>query len=132
MGLFLRSPWFLFIFYADMGRCSWVFSSELPPKSINGHSVFDPAKSKTFKPLDDLSFSITYGDQSSASGIVGQDTVNIGGAKVENQAVELATRVSGSFTRDSNADGLLGLGFGVNNQGTGAASSRATITLKTE
>ncbi len=79
--------------------------------------MFDPDKSKTFKPLDGQRFSIKYGDQSSASGIVGIDTVNIGGAEVAEQAVELATKVSGHFIEDLNSDGLVGLGFSVSNQG---------------
>ncbi|KAI9887207.1 MAG: hypothetical protein M1823_000955 [Watsoniomyces obsoletus] len=94
----------------------WVFSSKLPPSSIRGQSVFDPAKSPSFKLLEGQKFSIKYGDQSSASGIVGIDTVNIGGAEVKEQAVELATKVSGHFIEDLNSDGLVGLGFSVSNQ----------------
>lgn len=67
--------------------------------------------------MEGASFGITYGDQSSASGIVGTDTVNIGGVEVQNQAVQLATTVSRSFIRDINSDGLVGLGFGIGNQG---------------
>ena len=39
------------------------------------------------------------------------DTVNIGGAEVTNQAIELATDVTEGFIKDANSDGLLGLGF---------------------
>lgn len=85
---------------------------------MNGHTVFDPEKSRSFEPLEGASFSIRYGDQSSASGLVGKDTVDIGGVEVQGQAVELATKVSGSFIEDFNSDGLVGLGFSNINQGT--------------
>lgn len=39
------------------------------------------------------------------------DVVNIGGATVTSQAVELATAISGSFIDDTSSDGLLGLAF---------------------
>ncbi|KAI9789403.1 MAG: hypothetical protein M1816_006063 [Peltula sp. TS41687] len=84
----------------------WVFSSELPKTSSRGHAVFDPAKSPTFKPMNGATFGIQYGDMSAAIGVVGTDTVNIGGVEVQGQAVELATKVSGSFVRDLNSDGL--------------------------
>ncbi|KAL8797240.1 MAG: hypothetical protein Q9182_007239 [Xanthomendoza sp. 2 TL-2023] len=93
----------------------WVFSTSLKPQQTRGHSVFDPSKSNTFKPLQGASWSITYGDKSSASGKVGTDTVDIGGAVVEGQAVELATAVSDSFVQDANSDGLVGLAFGTIN-----------------
>ncbi|KAL8844810.1 MAG: hypothetical protein Q9205_004847 [Flavoplaca limonia] len=91
----------------------WVFSTGLPAaQQTLGHTVFDPAKSSTFKPLQGASWQITYADKSFARGTVGLDTVDIGGAKVENQAVELATTVAPSFLRQEHSDGLVGLSFG--------------------
>ena len=89
----------------------WVFNTQLSPQQSFKHSVFDPQKSSTFKLMQGASFEISYGDQSGASGIVGLDTVSIGGATVLSQAVELATEVSDSFVDDHESDGLLGLGF---------------------
>ncbi|KAI9828244.1 MAG: hypothetical protein M1826_006070 [Phylliscum demangeonii] len=94
----------------------WVFSSKLPGSESKGHAVFDPAKSATFQPVPGASFAIKYGDQSHAEGVVGKDSVNIGGAVVVNHPIELASSVSGSFAFDTNADGIIGLGFGVSNQ----------------
>ena len=94
-----------------MGFFRWVFNTQLPSSSTAGQTLFDPSKSTTFKLLEGASFEISYGDQSKAAGIVGTDVVNIGGATVNNQAVELATEVTDSFVEDANSDGLLGLGF---------------------
>ncbi|KAL8953373.1 MAG: hypothetical protein Q9222_000750 [Ikaeria aurantiellina] len=90
----------------------WVFNTKLQEQQTQGHTVFDPSKSKTFKPMQGASFEIHYGDSSAASGIVGTDTVDIGGAIVDNQAVEMPTTITDSFAEDVNSDGLLGLAFG--------------------
>ncbi len=89
----------------------WVFNTQLSAKANGEHTLYDPTKSSTFKMIQGASFSISYGDGSGAAGNVGTDVVNIGGATVTRQAVELATAVSASFTQDSANDGLLGLAF---------------------
>lgn len=89
----------------------WVFNTLLNKAVTTGHSVFDPAKSTTFAPLDGSTFNITYGDSSFARGGVGIDTVDIGGATVAKQAIGLPSEVSDSFIGDQNNDGLVGLGF---------------------
>ncbi|KAI9783076.1 MAG: Type I transmembrane sorting receptor [Geoglossum umbratile] len=76
-----------------------------------GHNAYNFAKSRTYKELQGQHWEIHYGDGSSASGIVGTDTVNIGGVTVNEQAFGLATVVSDQFQRDVNSDGLLGLSF---------------------
>ena len=53
---------------------------------------------------------ISYGDQSSASGDVGTDTVTLGGLAIQNQAIELAKDLSDQFLQGT-GDGLLGLAF---------------------
>lgn len=90
---------------------SWVFNTALSNEQSAGHTEFDPSKSSTFKHLDGQSFFISYGDSSNASGTVGTDTVNIGGATVTSQAIELATVVSASFATDVQSNGLVGLAF---------------------
>lgn len=89
----------------------WVFNTQLPAQSTAGHTLYDPTKSKSLKMMQGASFSISYGDGSGAAGNVGTDTVNIGGATVTDQAIEMATAVSQSFTQDTNNNGLVGLAF---------------------
>lgn len=89
----------------------WVFSSDLPSSEKGEHAAFDPSKSSTWQEYPEGSWKIQYGDGSGASGTVGFDTVNVGGATATRQAVELATQLSSSFVADENNDGLLGLAF---------------------
>ncbi|KAI0134831.1 acid protease [Daldinia grandis] len=89
----------------------WVFNSQLSKAATQGHTIYDPTQSKTFALMRGASFQISYGDGSGAAGNVGTDTVDIGGATVTKQAVELATAVSQSFVEDTNNNGLLGLAF---------------------
>ncbi|KAI8631248.1 acid protease [Xylariaceae sp. FL1651] len=89
----------------------WVFNTQLSAAATQGHELFDATKSKTFKLIQNAQFEVSYGDGSGAAGIVGTDVVNIGGAEVQNQAVELATAVTQSFVQDTATDGLLGLAF---------------------
>lgn len=91
--------------------CRWVFNTQLEETSTKGHTVFDPAKSATFQPMEGASFNITYGDSSFAVGGVGTDTVDIGGATVTRQAIGLPTQVSQSFADDTASNGLVGLAF---------------------
>ncbi|KAI4614398.1 hypothetical protein J4E83_007051 [Alternaria metachromatica] len=82
--------------------------------AVNGktkHNVFDAKASETFKKVEGASWRIRYGDGSTASGIVGTDNVTLGGLCIENQAIELANKLSPQFTSGA-GDGLLGLGFG--------------------
>ncbi|KAI1823787.1 aspartic peptidase domain-containing protein [Xylaria intraflava] len=89
----------------------WVFNTHLSAQATKGHSLYDPSSSSTFKLLPNAEFEIQYGDGSGAAGIVGTDIVNIGGAEVKTQAVQLATAVSQTFVEDIATDGLLGLAF---------------------
>jgi Eukaryotic aspartyl protease len=90
---------------------SWVFSTSQSIFERIGHTAFNPRKSKSFSRISGATWDISYADGSGASGYVGNAPVTIGGTTVKSQAVELATEVSTSFERDTNNDGLLGLGF---------------------
>lgn len=90
----------------------WVWSTQLPKStSTEGHVVYDPSKSSTFKNSDGSTWKISYGDSSSASGTVGTDNINIGGLTIKDQAIELADTLSTQF-ESGVGDGLLGLAFG--------------------
>jgi hypothetical protein len=77
--------------------------------TCTSHVRYDPSKSSTYA-KDGRSWSISYGDGSTAGGILGKDTVNLGGLAIKGQTIELANKESSSFSSDV-IDGLLGLGF---------------------
>ncbi|CAK42580.1 uncharacterized protein An15g06280, partial [Aspergillus niger] len=88
----------------------WVFDTNLN-ETLTGHTEYNPSNSSTFKKMDGYTFDVSYGDDSYASGPVGTDTVNIGGAIVKEQAFGVPDQVSQSFIEDTNSNGLVGLGF---------------------
>ncbi|KAK1598337.1 eukaryotic aspartyl protease [Colletotrichum navitas] len=93
----------------------WVFSSETPVTEVAGQTIYNIQASSSAKALQGATWSISYGDGSSSKGNVYMDTVTIGGVTVESQAIESATQVSASFTRNANQSGLVGLAFGTIN-----------------
>ena len=95
----------------------WIYSTELPQSNYGNHSIYDSASSNTSRPLN-ATWSISYGDGSSANGDVYTDVVSVGGAVVQSQAIELASNVSSDFLSDFSNDGLLGLAFDSINNGS--------------
>lgn len=77
--------------------------------SCTSHTRYDSSKSSTYA-ADGRAWSISYGDGSTASGVLAKDTVTLGGLAIKGQIIELAKRESSSFASDP-IDGLLGLGF---------------------
>lgn len=86
----------------------WVFSSQLPASEQEGHAVY---KANNATEMSGASWSISYGDGSSASGNVYKDTVKVGPVTASGQAVEAASKISQQFVQNQNNDGLLGLAF---------------------
>ncbi|BDD61270.1 hypothetical protein MPDQ_005133 [Monascus purpureus] len=94
----------------------WVWSTKLPSDILaqqhQDHKIFDASKSDSFKTSDPLStWRISYTDGSSVSGIIGTDTVDLGGLVIKDQSVQLADTISPELV-NSMYDGILGLGFG--------------------
>ncbi|CAO3628912.1 unnamed protein product [Mucor hiemalis] len=77
--------------------------------SCTSHTRYNSAKSSTYV-KDGRKWSISYGDGSTASGVLAYDTVTLGGLAIKKQTIELASKESSSFA-SSTVDGLLGLGF---------------------
>ncbi|KAH7060203.1 rhizopuspepsin 2 precursor [Linnemannia elongata] len=86
----------------------WFPSSSCTTTACKKHVRFNSAASSTFQ-KDGRKWNIRYGDNSTASGILGSDIVSVGGVKVR-QTIGLATAESASFAT-SPEDGLFGLGF---------------------
>ncbi|CEI90234.1 Putative Rhizopuspepsin-2 [Rhizopus microsporus] len=93
----------------DTGSSDLWFASTLCSTCSNSHTKYNPNKSSTYK-ADGRPWSISYGDGSSASGILAKDTVNLGGLAIKDQTIGLAKRESSAFAEDV-IDGLLGLAF---------------------
>lgn len=84
----------------------WTYSAST--QGVGSHNTYDTS---TGKKISGATWQISYGDGSSASGVVYKDTVTVGGVTATNQAVEVATQVSSEFSSDTSNDGLLGLAF---------------------
>ncbi|KAI8394227.1 syncephapepsin precursor [Radiomyces spectabilis] len=93
----------------DTGSSDMWFASTLCSTCSSTQTKFDPSKSSTYQ-QDGRPWSISYGDGSTASGVIGYDVVDLGGLKINKQAIELAKKESAAFQSDP-IDGLLGLGF---------------------
>ncbi|GJJ06639.1 hypothetical protein Clacol_000833 [Clathrus columnatus] len=86
-------------------------SSDLWVKgSRNDANLYDPTKSETAKSVDGATWSIHYGDGSTASGDVHTDVIQIGSISVKDQAIEVAQQFSDEF-KQGKTDGLLGLAW---------------------
>jgi aspergillopepsin I len=91
---------------AKTNSYSWTYTSST--KGVGSHNTYDPS---TGTKVSGATWEISYGDGSSASGVVYKDTVVVGGVTATSQAVEAATTVSSEFSSDTSNDGLLGLAF---------------------
>lgn len=84
-------------------------ASSLCTNCGSSQTKYNPNESSTYA-RDGRTWSISYGDGSSASGILGTDTVTLGGLTIKHQTIELARREASQF-QSGPSDGLLGLGF---------------------
>jgi hypothetical protein len=74
-----------------------------------GNAYFDTSSSKTFVPLANKNFNITYGDGEFLTGTVGTDTVTVAGLTVTGQ--EMGVVNNAAWNGDSVNSGLMGLAF---------------------
>ncbi|THG95840.1 hypothetical protein EW026_g5877 [Hermanssonia centrifuga] len=96
---------------ADKGfKCFTLDNSPQPAADcFFGTTGFDTSKSKTFVPLPDTNFNISYGDGEFLTGSVGFDTVTVGGLTVTRQEIGVVT--AAAWEGDSINTGLMGLAF---------------------
>ncbi|KAJ8412042.1 hypothetical protein AAFF_G00143090 [Aldrovandia affinis] len=88
----------------------WVPSTFCNSKACDNHAKFNPQKSSTFKPTS-KPLSIYYGT-GSLTGVLGYDTVQVGGIIITDQVFGLS-RTEAPFMVYMQADGILGLAFPV-------------------
>ncbi|KAI9031622.1 extracellular aspartic proteinase [Phycomyces nitens] len=96
--------------HLDSGSALLWFASTLCTNCGTTHTKFDSKKSTTYKDSTQP-WSATYAEGSSASGIIGYDTVDIGGVSIPGQSIGLAKTESSTFQTDV-VDGMFGLSFG--------------------
>ena len=91
----------------------WIWSTELSnaSKYSKTHNIYNPQKSSSAKQEEGLSWNISYGDGSSASGNVFTDSVTVADITISTQSVEAAEKLSEDFLQDGSSDGLLGLAW---------------------
>jgi cathepsin D len=87
----------------------WVPSSSCTSSTCSSKSKYTASKSST-STKESGSFSIEYGDGSTVSGPVYEETVTVAGVTATKQAFSPVTTLSSSFADDP-IDGILGLAF---------------------
>jgi hypothetical protein len=100
-------------FLADFDTGSsdtWMPSSQCTQTACNGHNKYDASASSTSVAVPSKQLDVSYGDGSTTSGPVYQDTVTVAGLSATGQTIGAATALSGNFD-SSPTDGLVGLGY---------------------
>ncbi|KAI5278042.1 pepsin A-like [Manis pentadactyla] len=87
----------------------WVPSVYCSSPACSNHNLFNPQQSSTYQATSQT-VSITYGT-GSMTGILGYDTVQVGGIADTNQIFGLSETEPGSFLYYSPFDGILGLAY---------------------
>ncbi|KAG8717152.1 Type I transmembrane sorting receptor [Ceratobasidium sp. 394] len=99
-----------FLIDFDTGSADlWVPSSSCTSSGCSTHHKYSSSKSSTTSKKSG-SFSISYGDGSTASGPIYSDTVAVGGLSATGQYFSPVTSESSSFSSDP-SDGIMGLAF---------------------
>lgn len=110
-SLSIGTPAQNFVCDFDTGSADlWMPSSQCTSSACSGKHKYDASASSSSVPVTSKTFSVSYGDGSSSSGPVYQDTVTVAGLVATGQTFGAATTLSSSFANDPE-DGLAGLAF---------------------
>ncbi|XP_056272429.1 gastricsin-like [Pseudoliparis swirei] len=94
----------------DTGSANlWVDSVYCNTQACNAHTKFNPQQSSTYQ-RKGQSIYLPYG-AGSLYGVLGYDTVNVGGIVIDNQEVGLSTNEPGQVFEVAKFDGILGLSY---------------------
>jgi cathepsin D len=100
-----------FVTVFDTGSSDlWIPSSSCTSNACKNKNQYDSSASSTYV-KNGKSFEISYGDGSSVSGHLSEDTVTLGGLAVTSQTFAEATKEPGSDFTDEEFDGILGMGY---------------------
>ncbi|XP_036396912.1 gastricsin-like [Megalops cyprinoides] len=106
----LGTPPQSFYVHFDTGSTTlWVNSVYCKSEACTYHPLFDPRKSSTYH-SDGNPFSIHYGT-GSLTGVIGYDTVTVGGVTVTDQKIGLSVTEPGNHFARPLHDGLMGLAY---------------------
>ena len=89
----------------------WVLSTLLQDDQQGGHNLYDPNTSNSSVPLVGETWSDSFQNVTEIGGVVFNETVNIGGITLKNQAVQAASTAIPALIKGSR-DGLVGLALG--------------------
>ncbi|KEP52963.1 aspartic protease [Rhizoctonia solani 123E] len=106
----IGTPGQSFLIDFDTGSADlWIPSSSCTSSGCSPHNKYTTSRSSTSS-RQSGSFSIGYGDGSTASGPIYSDTVTVGGLSATGQYFSPVTSESSSFSTDP-SDGIMGLAF---------------------
>ncbi|KAJ1302026.1 hypothetical protein OPQ81_000861 [Rhizoctonia solani] len=106
----IGTPGQSFLIDFDTGSSDlWVPSSSCTSSGCSTHNKYSSSKSSTSSKKSGT-FSISYGDGSTASGPIYSDTVTVAGLSATGQYFSPVTSESSSFSSDP-SDGIMGLAF---------------------
>ena len=89
----------------------WVLSTLLQDDQQGSHNLYDPSNSNSSVPLVGETWSDAFQNVTEIGGVVFNETVNIGGITLKNQAVQAASNAIPALIKGSR-DGLVGLSLG--------------------
>ncbi|XP_062862004.1 gastricsin-like [Trichomycterus rosablanca] len=102
-------PQYFYVHFDTGSSTLWVNSVYCNSDACTKHPLFNPKKSRTYNSRN-KPFSLKYGT-GSVSGVIGYDTIAVGGLNVKNQKIGLSKQEPGDHFAKPLHDGLMGLAF---------------------